>query len=196
MITRRWLSCSVPLLLAAARFGGLAALAARLFGLRAHDARAASPGMQGGMMGGGGDMMQMMMPDNMASPMQTGMQLFMRHAEIRRTVTVLPDGVRAVTESDDAATASLIQAHVGDMYRRVDEGQAFPYPMSRSVPAMFAHRTAYRRKLEATPKGIIVTETADDPAMVAVIHAHAREIDGFVRDGMPAMMRGMMRQRG
>jgi hypothetical protein len=28
--------------------------------------------------------------------MKTGMQLFMRHAEIHRTVTVLPNGVRAV----------------------------------------------------------------------------------------------------
>jgi hypothetical protein len=32
--------------------------------------------------------------------------------------------------------------------------------------------------------------------MVAVIRAHTREIDGFVRDGMPAMMRGMMQQGG
>jgi len=28
--------------------------------------------------------------------------------------------------------------------------------------------------------------------MVALIHAHVREIDKFVADGMPAMMRGMM----
>ena len=67
--------------------------------------------------------------------------------------------------------------------------------MSRSVPAMFAHSTTYRRKLEATAKGVAVTETADDhPAMVTVIREHAREINGFVREGMPAMMRGMMQQ--
>jgi hypothetical protein len=47
--------------------------------------------------------------------------------------------------------------------------------------------------LEATPTGIAVTETANDPAMVAIIREHAREISGFVRDGMPAMIRGMMR---
>jgi hypothetical protein len=28
--------------------------------------------------------------------------------------------------------------------------------------------------------------------MVKVIYAHARELDRFARDGMPAMMRGMM----
>lgn len=145
-------------------------------------------------MGGGtNEMMKMMMPGNMAGPMRTGMELFMRHAEIRRTVTALPDGIRAVTESDDPQTAALIQAHVSDMYQRLDRKRAFPYPMSRSVPAMFAHSTAYRRKLEATPKGVVVTETADDPAMVAIIRAHAHEINGFVHEGMPAMMRGMMR---
>ncbi len=170
----------------------LGAAAARLFG--PHPSAAAPPGDMGGMMSGGvGEMMQMMRPDNMMGPMRTGMELFMRHREIRRTVTELPNGIHAVTESDDPQTAALIQAHVGDMYRRLDQNRAFPYPMSRSIPAMFANSTAYRRKLEATPKGVAVTETSDDPAMVAVIRAHAREIDGFVREGMPAMMRGMMR---
>ena len=75
----------------------------------------------------------------------------------------------------------------------LDQNRPFPYPMSRSVPAMFAESANYRRMLEATPTGIAVTETANDPAMVAIIREHAREISGFVRDGMPAMIRGMMR---
>ena len=172
-----------------------AAVAGRLLTLyppRAVAAPAETPsgnGM-GGMMGGMGEMMQ---PGNMMGPMRTGMELFMRHAQIYRTVTDLPDGVHAVTESDDPQTASLIQAHVGEMYRRLDQKRAFPYPMSRSVPAMFANSAGYQRRLEATPKGVAITETADDPAMVAVIRQHAREISGFVREGMPAMMRGMMR---
>lgn len=162
--------------------------AARLLGPRPP---AASAAPAGGMMDGGMDEM-MKMPDNMMGPMRTGMELFMRHTEIRRSVTELPNGIHAVTESDDPQTAALIQAHVGDMYRRLDQNRAFPYPMSRSVPAMFAHSTAYRRKLETTPKGVAVTETSDDPAMVTVIRAHAREIDGFVCEGIPAMMRDRM----
>jgi hypothetical protein len=149
--------------------------------------------MMGGMMSGHG-MDQMMMPDNMMGPMRTGMELFGRHAKIHRNVTELPNGVRAVTESDDPETAGLIQAHVSEMYQRLDQNRAFPYPMSRSVPAMFAQSTHYQRKLEAKPKGVVVTETAADPAMVAVIKEHAREINGFVREGMPAMMRGMMQK--
>lgn len=78
------------------------------------------------------------------------------------------------------------------MYQRLERDQPFPYPMSRSVPKLFAKSTLYRRRLEMLPHGIAVTETSDDPQMVALIRSHAREIDGFVADGMSAMMRGMM----
>ena len=78
------------------------------------------------------------------------------------------------------------------MYRRLDENRPFPYPMSNSVPQMFAHPTLYRRELEILPDGVAVTETSSDPEMVAVIKAHSRELDRFAKDGMPAMMRGMM----
>src|SRR5487761_283512 len=136
------------------------AATARFFGVRA---LAAPPDTSSdGMMGGGG-MGEMMTPDNMAGPMRTGMELFARHTLIRRTGTQLPNGVHVVTESDDPQTAGLIQAHVSEMYQRLDANRAFPYPMSRSVPAMFAHGTDYQRKLEATPKGVAVTETSNDP---------------------------------
>ena len=173
----------------------VAAAAGRLLAFRRPRAAVAVPpetggDRTGGMMGGMGEMMQ---PGNMMGPMRSGMELFRRHAEIRRSVTDLPNGVHAVTESDDPQTATLVQAHVSEMYQQLDQNRPFPYPMSRSVPAMFAESANYRRMLEATPTGIAVTETADDPAMVAIIREHAREISGFVRDGMPAMMRGMMR---
>ena len=173
----------------------VAAAAARLFGSRSLSAAAAPPsgGTTGGGMMGGGGMGEMMSPGNMMGPMRTGMELFERHKQIRRTVTELPNGIHAVTESDDPKTAGFIQAHVSEMYQRLDQNRGFPYMMSRSVPEMFAHSADYHRKLEATPKGVAVTETSGDPAMVAVIRAHARELDGFVRDGMPAMMRNMMR---
>lgn len=54
---------------------------------------------------------EMMKPENMMGPMRTGMELFQRHAEIKRTVTDLPDGVHVVTESADPQTVALIQAH-------------------------------------------------------------------------------------
>ena len=154
-------------------------------------ARAQGSGMMGGGMMGSG-MGGMMSPENMRGPMRTGMELFERHKLIRRQVTELPDGVHDVTTSADPATAALIKEHVIDMYRRLDEDRPFPYPMSNSVPQMFAHPTQYQRKLDILPDGVAVTETSSDPEMVAVIKAHSRELDRFAKDGMPAMMRGMM----
>jgi hypothetical protein len=139
-----------------------------------------------------GDMRGMMGMGDMMGPMHTGMQLFHRHGDIRRRVTRLPNGIRAVTESDNPDVAALIQEHVADMYDRIDRGRPFPYPMSRTVPVMFRNTGRYRRQLELTPKGIVVTETAERADMVKVIQAHAEEINGFVEDGMPAMMRDMM----
>jgi len=91
----------------------LAIGAARLLGLRPQAASAAPSAtptgdMMDGNMMGGNDMAEMMAPGNMAGPMRTGMELFMRHAQIRRTVTELPNGVHAATESDDPRTAALI----------------------------------------------------------------------------------------
>src|SRR6266851_3167929 len=37
-----------------------------------------------------------------------------------------------------------------------------------------------------------LTETSSDPEVTKAIREHAQEVSGFVRDGMPAMMRGMM----
>ena len=146
----------------------------------------------GGMMGGSGGMGAMMSPENMQGPMRTGMALFRNHKLIHRTVTELPNGVHDVTTSEDPATAALIKEHVAEMYHRLDQKRAFPYPMSPSVTEMFAHSTRYQRTLELLPNGVAVTETSSDPEMVAVIRAHAKELNGFAKDGMPAMMRDQM----
>jgi hypothetical protein len=40
---------------------------------------------------------------------------------------------------------------------------------------------------------VIAEETADDPGLTEAIRAHAREVTGFVEEGMPDMMQQMMR---
>lgn len=48
----------------------------------------------------------------------------------------------------------------------------------------------------ATDKGSIVTQTSDDPAVVAALQAHALEVSELARDGMAAMMRGARARMG
>lgn len=169
-----------------------------ILGLGSRQADAQSPGdtdSSGGMMGSNMshmDMQGMMSRSNMIGPMKLGMKLFERHTEITRATDYMPNGIIDTTVSNNPTTAHLIQAHVIEMYNRLAENRPFPYPMSNSVPAMFANSTKYHRSYKLLPTGIQVTETSHDPEMVKVIYAHARELDRFAKDGMPAMMRGMM----
>ncbi|OBF56027.1 hypothetical protein [Mycolicibacterium monacense] len=150
-----------------------------------------SPAPESRLTGGpGGGMMGMDPAD-----MRTYMEMFHRHNEITRTVEEIPGGVRTVTESDSADLTAQLQAHVSRMYSRVGEG-AEVMCMSSSLPTLFRNADGYRRRLTLTPTGVAAEETADDPAIVQAIRDHAREVTGFVRDGMPAMMGPMMGRGG
>ncbi|PLV50458.1 hypothetical protein X011_13370 [Mycobacterium tuberculosis variant microti OV254] len=119
------------------------------------------------------------------------MDMFNRHTEITRTVEEIPGGVRTTTQSEAPDLATQLHAHVSSMYTHVDQGSEVMC-MSQSLPILFRNHGGYRRQLTLTPTGVIAEETSDDPALTDAIRTHAREVSGFVRDGMPAMMRGMM----
>ncbi|GAB4970837.1 hypothetical protein MAHJHV55_45040 [Mycobacterium avium subsp. hominissuis] len=128
-----------------------------------------------------------------ASPadMSLYMDMFNRHTEITRTVEDIPGGVRTTTQSNAPDLAAQLHAHVSSMYSHLDHGSEVMC-MSQSLPTLFRNAGGYRRQLTLTPTGVVAEETSDDPALTDVIRAHAREVTGFVRDGMPAMMQGMM----
>jgi hypothetical protein len=58
---------------------------------------------------------------------------------------------------------------------------------------MLRNADRYERKFDMTAKGLKVTETSNDPKMVAAIREHAHEVTRFVAKGMPAMMDNMMK---
>jgi hypothetical protein len=119
------------------------------------------------------------------------MEMFNRHNELTRTVEEIPAGIRTTTQSDSPELAAQLKAHVSSMYSHLEQRGEVTC-MSDSLPTLFRHADGYRRQLTLTPTGVIAEETADDPQLVAAIRAHAQEVTGFVRDGMPPMMRGMM----
>src|SRR6478672_2439654 len=119
------------------------------------------------------------------------MEMFSRHNEIRRSVEEVPGGVRTTTESDSPDLADLLHQHVPSMYSHLDQGGEIMC-MSQSLPTLFRRASDYHRQITLTPTGVVAVETADDPNLTPAIRAHAREVTGFVADGMPAMMQGMM----
>jgi hypothetical protein len=134
-----------------------------------------------------GDGMMGVSPTDMARYME----MFKRHNELARTVEEIPGGIRTTTQSNSPELAAQLTAHVSSMYSHLEQGGEVMC-MSDSLPTLFRRADGYRRQLTFTPTGVIAEETADDPQLVAAIRAHAQEVTGFVRDGMPPMMRGMM----
>ncbi|OBI68126.1 hypothetical protein [Mycobacterium sp. E796] len=119
------------------------------------------------------------------------MEMFMRHREISRTVEEIPGGVRTTTQSNAPELAAQLQAHVSSMYAHLDQGTEVSC-MSQSLPTLFRHASGYRRQFTLSATGVVVEETSEDPALTDAIRAHAREVTGFVEQGMPAMMQQMM----
>ena len=142
----------------------------------------------GGMMGPG------MMGNTSPGDMSVYMEMFNRHGEIKRSVEQIPGGVRTTTESDAPELAEQLHTHVSSMYAHLQQGAEMTC-MSGTLPTLFRNAENYRRQLTITPTGVMVEETSDNPDLTEVIREHAKEIDGFVREGMSAMMRNMMGRR-
>jgi hypothetical protein len=154
------------------------------------------PGM--GMMGRGADMG--MDPGTMgmhgaggadaATPSEMGdiHQLFAEHRSIRREVTNLPNGIRAVTESDDPRLAEVIRTHVVEMGHRVEEGRDPRLPIqSAELRFLFEARDRIASTYERTDRGIVVVQTSEDPAVVAALQKHAADVSDLAarHDGGP-----------
>jgi len=162
-------------------------LARRLIGSAADGGRARTkPGVRGGpgtaegMMGGATQL-----------DMSTYTDLFSRHTQLRRTVYPIPGGVRTITEADAPDLVAQLQEHVSSMYGHLAYGSEVTC-MSGSLPTLFRNASRYQRHLALTAAGVAVTETSTDPGLTRAIREHALEVTGFVREGMPPMMRGMM----
>jgi hypothetical protein len=122
--------------------------------------------------------------------MSSYMEMFNRHGELRRRVEDIPGGVRTTTESDSPALVAQLQGHVSSMCSHLDDGAEVTC-MSQSLPTLFRRASDYQRHISFTATGVVAVETATDPVLTEAIRAHAREVSGFVTDGMPAMMRQM-----
>jgi hypothetical protein len=122
--------------------------------------------------------------------MQLVHEMLQGHDKIKRSVVNLPNGIRTVTEADDAQVAQSIKAHVASMEKRLNEGRVFNL-FSPTLPVLFENKDNIQTTVEMTEKGAIVTQTSSDPKVVAALQAHAVEVSELARDGMAAMMRNM-----
>ena len=146
-------------------------------------------GMGGGMMRGPAGMLTSP-DDNSATDMGLVMDLVHYNTKIPRTVTRLPDGIKTVTESDDAKVAQAIKADVASLAWRFNDGKEFNI-FSTTLPVIFDNSKSIKSVVEMTGKGAIVTRTSTDAKVVAVLQAHAGEVTELVQEGPTAFHRGL-----
>ncbi len=142
-------------------------------------------GMMGGGMGMQGGMGMGMMGGGMAD-MGTIHSLFAQSGTIRRTVTILPNGIEALTESSDPQTVGLLQEHVAAMKTRLEKNQPIR-PGDPLFAALFQNADKVLISVTATERGVKVVETSEDAYTVRLLQSHAQAVSDFIKNGMAGM---------
>ncbi len=121
----------------------------------------------------------------MQGDMTTLHAMFADRDKIKRTVTNLPDGAEAVTESDDEAIADMLKEHVPAMEDRVLGNKPLP-PMTFHpiFVELIKHADDYTLTYEETDKGMKVKYQSDDPYVVMLVQEHAKLVSRFIKNGM------------
>ncbi|GGE37450.1 hypothetical protein [Actibacterium pelagium] len=119
--------------------------------------------------------------------------MFQTFPQIDREVTNLPNGIRAVTRSDNPQVKDAIVRHVIDMIARVEAGDdPKVFIQSPTLDIFFERYEALTTQVEVTEDGVIVTQTSDDPELVEAMHIHAAEVSAMADQGMRAVHQMMM----
>lgn len=109
-------------------------------------------------------------------------ELLDKHTAIRRVVRHTPDGVEAVTESDDPAVAAKIRDHAFAMQARMRTGSRVRV-WDPVFEEMFTRHDAFTIDVKSTEKGVSISERAADQESLALMRAHAIGVSEFVRGG-------------
>jgi hypothetical protein len=123
--------------------------------------------------------------------------MFQNFTRITREVTNLPDGIRTVTFSEDQELMGVVTSHVVGMIARVEDGRdPKVFIQSPTLDILFERRDSIVTTIEQSDAGIVVTQTSDDPEVVAALQTHAAEVSDMVDRGMEAVHEAMMRRMG
>ena len=148
--------------------------------------------MQNGMMGGGmmnGGMPMLSGRDTTRAEVEEMRAMFMRHPDITRSVTNLPDGIETRTESTDPDLAAAIVGHVVKMVERMEDGRDPMVPIqSPTLNILFERGDSITTEMTPTDNGIIVTQTSTDPEVVAAFRPTPPKSRTLPRGAWPRCM--------
>lgn len=123
--------------------------------------------------------------------------MFRRFDTLSREVENLPNGIRTVTRSSDPEVMDALVSHVDGMIDRVGrKDDPGIFVQSPTLDIFFMRGDAILSEIEVTEEGLVVTQTSEDPELVAAMHIHAAEVTDMVDRGMAAVHERMMRRAG
>ncbi|WP_420397421.1 hypothetical protein [Nioella sp.] len=121
------------------------------------------------------------------------MVMFHHFDTLYREVENLPNGIRTVTGATDPYVMEALVRHVTQMIARVEAGDDPQiFIQSPTLDIFFARYDGLMSNIEVTEAGIVVTQTSDDPELVAALQTHAAEVSDMAARGMQAVHERMM----
>ena len=120
--------------------------------------------------------------------------LFQNHEGITRSVVLLPNGIKTITEATDETLRDAIVNHVTMMVTRLEEGRN-PEVMIQSptLDKLFAVYQDIETTIEMIEMGVAVVQTSTNPEAVRLLQTHAAEVSDMAARGMEAVHERMMR---
>ena len=121
--------------------------------------------------------------------------LFQNHKDITRSVELLPNGIKTLTETKDEELRAALIGHSAGMITRVEQGKNPQIPIqSLTLKTLFEGRNTIVTEIEITDYGIAIIQTSTDPKVVAALQEHALEVSNLAERGMEAVHEQMMKQ--
>ncbi|MGI3184539.1 hypothetical protein [Nioella aestuarii] len=121
------------------------------------------------------------------------MVMFHHFDTLYREVENLPNGIRTLTGATDPYVMDALIRHVTQMIGRVEAGDDPQiFIQSPTLDIFFARYDGLVNEIEVTEMGIVVTQTSDDPELVAALQTHAAEVSDMAARGMQAVHERMM----
>jgi hypothetical protein len=121
--------------------------------------------------------------------------LFQNHKDITRSVGLLPNGVKTLTETKDEELRAALVGHSAGMISRVEQGKNPQIPIqSLTLKTLFEGRNTIVTEIEITDYGIAIIQTSTDPKVVAALQEHALEVSDLAERGMESVYQQMMKQ--
>ena len=119
--------------------------------------------------------------------------MFLNFETITREVTNFSNGIRTATRSTDEEVMNQLVSHVTGMIARVEEGDDPQIRIqSPTLDVFFVRGDEIETDIDVTDEGIVVTQTSDDPELVAALQKHAAEVSAMAERGMEAVHEMMM----